>query len=135
MDIVTLEKDSENTSASRESRKIKQLLLELEALYGLLLKAEDLKNPMAISNMEKLREIKQKQRLRELELAPTPEQKQEVLKLFKQESEPVVENQYDYIVKIVNGLLQEDKFSNFLNIRKGKVRVLIKIYSIMFYFK
>lgn len=60
-------------------------------------------------------------RLRELELAPTPEQKQEVLRLFKLESEPVVEHQYDYLIKLLQGLLQEEKFSSFLNIRKGKV--------------
>lgn len=56
-----------------------------------------------------------------MELAPTPEQKQEILRLFKLESEPIVENQYDYIFKAVQGLLAEDKFSSFLNIRKGKV--------------
>lgn len=60
-------------------------------------------------------------RLRELELAPTPEQKQEILKQFKLESEPVIENKYDYIIKALQGLLAEDKFSSFLNIRKGKV--------------
>ncbi|KAJ8956123.1 hypothetical protein NQ318_016578 [Aromia moschata] len=124
MDIVTPDKDGDSPHTARDTRKTKQVLLELEALYALLLKAEDIKNPLYISNMEKLREIKQKQRLRELELAPTPEQKQEVLRLFKLESEPVVENQYDYIIKLVQGLLQEDKFSSFLNIRKGKMLVL-----------
>lgn len=54
MDIITLEKDSENSNNSRDSRKTKQLLLELEALYTLILKAEDLKNPVAIQNTEKL---------------------------------------------------------------------------------
>ncbi|KAJ8916062.1 hypothetical protein NQ315_010930 [Exocentrus adspersus] len=124
MDIVTPDKDTDSPQVSRDTRKTKQLLLELEALYALLLKAEDIRNPLYISNMEKLREIKQKQRLRELELAPTPEQKQEVLRLFKLESEPVVENQNDYIVKMTQGLLQEDKFCSFLNIRKGKMLVL-----------
>ncbi|EFA05066.2 protein PAT1 homolog 1 [Tribolium castaneum] len=124
MDIVTPDKDSDSPVVVRDTRKTKQLLLELEALFTLLLKAEDLRNPLAISNMEKLHEIKQKQRLRELDLAPTPEQKQEVLKLLKQDSEPVVENPHDYIVKIVNGLLQEDKFASFLNIRKGKMLLL-----------
>lgn len=61
-------------------------------------------------------------RLRELEQATTPEQKQEVLRLFKLESEPVVENQLDYITKLCNGFLQDDKFSSYLNIRKGKVK-------------
>ncbi|RZC34298.1 PAT1 -like 1 [Asbolus verrucosus] len=124
MDIVTPDKDSDNPVVVRDTRKTKQLLLELEALFTLLLKAEDLRNPLAISNMDKLREIKQKQRLRELDLAPTPEQKQEVLKLLKQDSEPVVENQHDYIVRIVGGLLQEEKFASFLNIRKGKMLLL-----------
>ncbi|XP_044260378.1 protein PAT1 homolog 1 [Tribolium madens] len=124
MDIVTPEKDSDSPVVVRDTRKTKQLLLELEALFTLLLKAEDLRNPLAISNMEKLHEIKQKQRLRELDLAPTPEQKQEVLKLLKQDSVPVVENPHDYIVKIVNGLLQEEKFASFLNIRKGKMLLL-----------
>jgi DNA topoisomerase 2-associated protein PAT1 len=124
MDIVTPDKDTDSPVVVRETRKTKQLLLELEALFTLLLKAEDLRNPLAISNMDKLREIKQKQRLRELDLAPTPEQKQEVLRLLKQDSEPVIENPHDYIVKIVNGLLQDEKFSSFLNIRKGKMLLL-----------
>lgn len=63
-------------------------------------------------------------RLRELELAPTPEQKQEILKQFKLESEPIVENKYDYIIKAIQGLLADDKFSSFLNIRKGKMLLL-----------
>ncbi|CAH0548821.1 unnamed protein product [Brassicogethes aeneus] len=124
MDIVTPEKDGDSPQVSRDTRKTKQLLLELEALYSLLLKAEDLTNPLAISNMEKLREIRQKQRLRELELAPTPEQKQEILQIFKKESEPIVENQIDYIIKIANGLLHEEKLTSFLNIRKGKMLLL-----------
>lgn len=61
-------------------------------------------------------------RLRELEQATTPEQKQEVLRLFKLESEPVVENQLEYITKLCNGFLQDDKFASYLNIRKGKVK-------------
>lgn len=62
MDIVTPDKDNESPQVSRDTRKTKQLLLELEALYALLLKAEDIRNPLYISNMDKLREIKQKQR-------------------------------------------------------------------------
>ncbi|XP_060532824.1 protein PAT1 homolog 1 [Cylas formicarius] len=124
MDIVTPDKDLDSLSLSKDSRKTKQLLLELEALYSLLLKAEDIKNPLFISNMEKLREIKQKQRLKELEQAPTSEQKQEVLRLFKMESEPIVENQLDYFIKIVSALLQDDKFASFMNIRKGKMLLL-----------
>uniref|UniRef100_A0A6P7FZE1 Protein PAT1 homolog 1 n=1 Tax=Diabrotica virgifera virgifera TaxID=50390 RepID=A0A6P7FZE1_DIAVI len=124
MDIVTPDKDSDGPQVSRDTRKTKQLLLELEALYALLLKAEDINNPLYISNMDKLREMKQKQRLRELELAPTPEQKREVLRLFKLESEIVLENQYDYIVKIFQGFVQEDKICSFLNIRKGKMLLL-----------
>lgn len=124
MDIVTPDKDGDTTQTPRDTRKIKQLLLELEVMYCILLKAEDLHNPLAISNMDKLREIKQKQRLRELDLAPTAEQKQEILRIFKQESEPVVENQTDYIWKIVNGLLHDDKLANFMTIRKGKMLLL-----------
>lgn len=55
MDIINLEKDSDSPQATRDSRKTKQLLLELEALYTLMLKAEDLKNPIAINNTEKLK--------------------------------------------------------------------------------
>ncbi|CAG9770202.1 unnamed protein product [Ceutorhynchus assimilis] len=124
MDIVQPEKDQDIPPPAKDSRKTKQYLLELESLYSLLLRAEDIKNPLFISNMEKHREMKQKQRLRELEQAPTPEQKQEILKLFKLESEPIVENQHDYIVKICNGFVQEDKFASFLNIRKGKMLLL-----------
>lgn len=62
MDIVVCDKDGDGAQTSRDTRKTKQLLLELEALYGLLLKAEDINNALYIINMEKLREIKQKQR-------------------------------------------------------------------------
>ncbi|XP_066257930.1 protein PAT1 homolog 1 [Euwallacea similis] len=124
MDVVQPDKEQELPPPSRDSKKTKQYLLELEALYSLLLKAEDINNPLYLSNMEKLREMKQKQRLRELEQATTPEQKQEVLRLFKLESEPVVENELDYINRILSGFVQEDKFSSFLNIRKGKMLLL-----------
>lgn len=123
MDVVTLEKDAETTTPSRESKKTKQLLLELEAMYSLTLKAEDLKNPTALSNMEKLLDIKQKQRLRELDLAPTPEEKQEILRLMQQESEPVDEDPDEFLLKVINGFLRDDKCCSFLNIRKGKVRL------------
>lgn len=62
MDIFTPDKDGDSPQVSRDSRKTKQLLLELEAIYGLFLKAEDINNPHYVTNMEKLREIKQKQR-------------------------------------------------------------------------
>lgn len=128
MDIVTPDKDSDNAAPPRDTRRSKQILLELEAFYTLFLKAVDLKNPMAINDMEKLREMKQKQRLKELEAAPTPEQKQEILKLLQQESVPVVEDQRDYLVKIVNGLLQDDKFASYFNYSKGKVSSYIDFF-------
>ncbi|XP_050315635.1 protein PAT1 homolog 1 [Anthonomus grandis grandis] len=124
MDIVQMDKEQDVPLPSKDSRKTKQYLLELEALYSLLLKAEDIKNPLFISNMEKWREIKQKQRLKELEQATTTEQKQEVLRWFQLESEPIVENQTEYIIKICNGFVQDEKFSSFLNIRKGKMLLL-----------
>ncbi|GLV36973.1 Protein associated with topo II related - 1 [Carabus blaptoides fortunei] len=124
MDIITLEKDSESTQSSRDSRKTKQLLLELEALYTLILKVEDLKNPVAISNSEKLLELKQKQRLREMDAAPTPEQKQEVLKLLQQESLAPPDNQAELLARIVSVLLQDDKLASFAGIRKGKMLLL-----------
>ncbi|CAG9861797.1 unnamed protein product [Phyllotreta striolata] len=125
MDIVTPDKDNESTpSISRDSRKTRQLLLELESLYSLLLKAEDINNPLYANNMDKLREMKQKQRLRELELVPTLEQRREILRLFKIESELIIENPLDYITKIIQGFLRDDKITSFLNIRKGKMLLL-----------
>lgn len=125
MDIVTPDKDSEmNSNSSRDTKKTKQLLLELEAFYSLILKAEDLRNPLFKSNMEKLCDIKQKQRLRELDVASTTEQKQEILKALKQESEPLTENPQDYLVKVISGLFQEEKYVSFLSIRKGKMLLL-----------
>lgn len=55
MDVISLDKDSDSPQCTRDSRKTKQLLLELEALYNLMLRAEDLKNPLAVSNAEKLK--------------------------------------------------------------------------------
>lgn len=125
MDVVNCDKDSENTSmSSRDSKKTKQLLLELEALYTMFLKAEDLTNAMAINNLKTLKDIKLKQRIRELENATTVEQKHEILELVKKENEDVVENPLDYMQKIVNTLLQEEKFTSFMNIRKGKILLL-----------
>lgn len=62
MDIFTPEKDADSPQVSRDTRKTKQLLLELEVLYSYLLKAEDIANPLYKPNVDKLREIKQKQR-------------------------------------------------------------------------
>ncbi|XP_017771959.1 PREDICTED: protein PAT1 homolog 1 [Nicrophorus vespilloides] len=131
MDVVTLEKDSESTP-TRDTRKTKQLLLELEGLYNMLLKAEDLLNPVAIYNTDKLVQQKQKQRLRELDTASTPEQKQEILKLLQEESTSNPEKPSDYISKIMTAFLQDDKVASYLNIRKGKMlllRVLPQILS------
>ncbi|XP_019759259.1 protein PAT1 homolog 1 [Dendroctonus ponderosae] len=125
MEVMQSDKEQDIPPPSKDSKKTKQYLLEIEALYSLLLKAEDINNPMYVNNMEKYREMKQKQRLRELEQAPTPEQKQEVLRLFKQEAnEPITENKLDYILKICSGFFQEEKISSFLNIRKGKMFLL-----------
>lgn len=62
--------------------------------------------------------------MREIEAAPTPEQKQEILKLLTEESLAVPENQEDLLNKIVNALLQDDKLISFLGIRKGKLLLL-----------
>lgn len=69
-----------------------------------------------------------------MELAPTPEQKQEILRLFKLESEPVVENQYDYMMKVIQGILAEDKCSSFLCIRKGKVNEKFFVFQVSLVF-
>lgn len=71
-----------------------------------------------------MQELKQKQRLREIEAAPTPEQKQEVLKLLQQESMAVVEKQEDLLNKIISSLLQDEKLISFVGIRKGKMLLL-----------
>lgn len=124
MDIVTPDKDSENASVPRDTRKSKQILLELEVMYSLFLKAIDLKHPLALYDLEKLRELKQKQRLKELEAAQTAEQKQEVLALLREESRPQEEDQNEYFLRILKGLLQEEKFNSFFNFNKGKTLVL-----------
>lgn len=124
IDTDLLQPADSESGTTRDLRKTKQLLIELEALYTLLLKAEDLKNPLAVKNVETLRELKQKQRLRELDAAPTPDQKQEVLKLLRAESEPPTESSSAYIARVVQGLLQDDKVNSFLNIRKGKMLLL-----------
>lgn len=121
LDVVTVEGDNNTTSMSRDMKKTRQLLLELEALYGCLLKAEDIRNPLYQVNLEKLRDLKQKQRIRELEAAATPEQKQEILRLLREDDVPPVENPHEYILKVVNGLMQEEKYISYLSIRKGKV--------------
>lgn len=124
IDMDLLQPTDSESGTTRDLRKTKQLLIELEALYTLLLKAEDLKNPLAMKNVETLRELKQKQRLRELDAAPTPDQKQEVLRLLRAESEPPTESPVIYVARVVQGLLQDDKVNSFLNIRKGKMLLL-----------
>lgn len=56
-----------------------------------------------------------------MDAAPTPEQKQEVLKLLQQESLAPPENQAELLGRIVSVLLQDDKLASFAGIRKGKV--------------
>lgn len=100
MDVVAPDKDSEQPSVARDTRRSKQLLLELEALYSIFLKATDLSNPMAIADAEKLRTMKQKQRLRELETAQTAEAKKEILELLRKESIPETADEKELLGKV-----------------------------------
>ncbi|GJQ78886.1 putative deadenylation-dependent decapping of nuclear-transcribed mRNA [Trypoxylus dichotomus] len=77
---------------------------------------------MALMNMAKLREFTQKG---VLEKASTPEPKQKVLKLLQQRSMPVLENTHD-CWRMVRGLIQDEKYSNFFNMRRGKM-ILLRI--------
>lgn len=126
MDIVPHEKESElnatqNTvNLQRDLRKTKQTLLELEGLFGLVLRLEDLNNPIAIANTLKLREIKEKQKIQQLETA-TMEEKEEILKALQEDSLVKNDNRDELLTKIFSGLLFEDKINNYLGVRKGKV--------------
>lgn len=124
MDVVSHDKETEanqlSLSMQRDVRKTKQTLLELETLFGLVLRLEDLNNPLAISNTLKLREIKEKQKIQQLETA-TVEEKEEILKQLQDDSLVKNDNKEDLLNKIFNGVLNDDKFSGYVGVRKGKV--------------
>ncbi|XP_044736469.1 protein PAT1 homolog 1 [Chrysoperla carnea] len=127
MDVVSHDKETESNQLSlsmqRDVRKTKQTLLELETLFGLVLRLEDLNNPLAIANTLKLREIKEKQKIQQLETA-TVEEKEEILKQLQDDSLVKNDNKEDLLNKIFNGVLNDDKFSGYVGVRKGKVLLL-----------
>ncbi|CAH0699491.1 unnamed protein product [Spodoptera exigua] len=76
------------TEVPREMKRTKQLLLDIEALYLILLRLEELNDPLAISNALILKEREEKQK--QLEAAQKEEsEQQEVANLFLKNIESV----------------------------------------------
>ncbi|KAJ8688015.1 hypothetical protein QAD02_023810 [Eretmocerus hayati] len=116
MDVVS-NNDSQQSSTNlqKDMKRTRQLLLEIERLYMLLLKLEDKNNPLAI-----LADQQREQQLKE--------QQQEGGETVS-ESEPrdLVRERQELVSSIMTPLLQaiqEDKFASFLSIRKGKTLFL-----------
>lgn len=105
MEIVASE-GQEGQSTQRDLKKTKQLLLEIERLYVLLLELEDAFNPQA---MEAACEAAAARALRD---PPDPE------------PEPEKVAPEELIQRMTNVLLQSDKISGFMGIRKGKAFLL-----------
>ncbi|KYM88534.1 Protein PAT1 like protein 1 [Atta colombica] len=103
MDVVS-NNDSQSTpqSQQKDTKKTRQLLLEIERLFTLQFKLEDLSNPLA--------------------LIPEPQQQQEGesdVNTTKTESELI-----NMILTCMQQLIQDDKLASMLSIRKGKTLLL-----------
>ncbi|XP_041971067.1 protein PAT1 homolog 1 [Aricia agestis] len=73
----------------REMRRTKQLLLDIEALYLILLRLEELNDPLAISNALILKEREEKQKLMEAMQKEAENETEEVSNLFLKNIESV----------------------------------------------
>ncbi|XP_031777208.1 protein PAT1 homolog 1 isoform X1 [Nasonia vitripennis] len=115
MDVVPNSDPQQATSLQqKDTKKTRQLLLEIERLYMLLLKLEDTNNPLAIlANQQREQQQREQQQQESGEVIPEP-------------VHPLIQNQ-ELTVSIVTSLLQlaqEDKLASFLSIRKGKMLFL-----------
>lgn len=105
MEIMASE-GQDGQSSQRDLKKTKQLLLEIERLYVLLLELEDAFDPQAI---EAVAEAATARALRD-----PPEPEPEIEKLSPEE----------LIHRMTSVLLQSDKIYGFMGIRKGKTLML-----------
>ncbi|GAB0088169.1 hypothetical protein DMENIID0001_025560 [Sergentomyia squamirostris] len=109
-------------------RKSRQLLLHIESLYKIVLKIEDLKNPIAIATavvVKAKKERERKQALEQLDVegAADGEEKsrQSVFETFE-EKYPEPEKLDDLIPQLVAGFSVE-KVMAMMNVRKGKTLI------------
>ncbi|XP_014207366.1 protein PAT1 homolog 1 [Copidosoma floridanum] len=107
------------TVQQKDTKKTRQLLLEIERMYVLLLKLEDIGNPIAIladqQREQLLKEQQQQAHQDGAEPVPVPEKK-----------DPVKEKE-ELVSSIMTSLLQfvqEDKLTSLFSIRKGKMMFL-----------
>ncbi|PZC70646.1 hypothetical protein B5X24_HaOG215379, partial [Helicoverpa armigera] len=77
------------TEVPREMKRTKQLLLDIEALYLILLRLEELNDPLAISNALILKEREEKQKQLEAAQKEAESEQQEVSNLFLKNIESV----------------------------------------------
>ncbi|XP_011147431.1 protein PAT1 homolog 1 isoform X2 [Harpegnathos saltator] len=103
MDVVP-NSDSQSTpqSQQKDTKRTRQLLLEIERLYIILLKLEDLNNPLAVSS--------------------EPHQQQEgEAETSANKTEPEL---ISMMLSSLQQLVQDDKLASMLSIRKGKTLLL-----------
>ncbi|XP_014228335.1 protein PAT1 homolog 1 [Trichogramma pretiosum] len=120
MDVVpNSDPQSALSIQQKDTKKTRQLLLEIERLYMMVLKLEDKSNPLAIiAEQQREQQMRERAQLQALETGkpvPPPEHRD----ILKEKEELIVQ-----ILESLLRLVQDDKFSSFLCIRKGKTLFL-----------
>ncbi|KAF9413432.1 hypothetical protein HW555_008324 [Spodoptera exigua] len=117
------------TEVPREMKRTKQLLLDIEALYLILLRLEELNDPLAISNALILKNIESVQR-RPKQDSPKSESidKRQVVNLAVNQkpapSKNLLDEDKDELVnKMFAGLLHSDRIQQMLTVRKGRTLI------------
>ncbi|XP_058802464.1 protein PAT1 homolog 1 [Phymastichus coffea] len=120
MDVVpNSDPQQASTIQQKDTKKTRQLLLEIERLYLLLLKLEDKTNPLAIIAEQQREQQQREQLLQQHQESGEP--------LPELERRDLVKEKEELTVSIMTSLLQlaqDDKLTSLLSIRKGKTLFL-----------
>uniref|UniRef100_A0A1L8DD64 Protein pat1 log 1 n=2 Tax=Nyssomyia neivai TaxID=330878 RepID=A0A1L8DD64_9DIPT len=106
-------------------KKSRQMLMHIESLYKIVLKIEDLKNPIAVSTAAVVRAKKErecKQALEQLECEPDETKTRQSVIDTIEEKYPDPEKLDDLLPQLVAGL-SVDKVMGMMNVRKGKTLI------------
>ncbi|KAF7988661.1 hypothetical protein HCN44_001234 [Aphidius gifuensis] len=114
MDVVSNNESGQSSSAQqKDMKKIRQRLLEIERLYTIQLKLEDVNNPLAILAEKQQAEAQQQQQQND-------EQEQQEPKEEKKTAPELINIMFESLLQ----LMKEDKLSGILSVRKGKTLLL-----------
>lgn len=135
MEVVAVEPT--NTAAiielNTQRKSSRQLLLHIETLYRVVLKLEDLENPVAIAAAQILKQKRERERQQALEQAAIQRaiaeangeerSSEEIQIVLPTDKYPEPQTHAELMPKLVAGLTSE-KVTAMMTVRKGRVRTL-----------